>query len=39
MIKNGVANTNEHIGIPISKQKPKPEPKPNIVDRTPMPDK
>ncbi len=39
MIKNGVTKTNEHIGIPISKQKPKPDTNPNIVARTPTADK
>jgi hypothetical protein len=39
MIKNGVTKTNEHIGIPISKQNPKPETNPNIVAKTPTPDK
>lgn len=39
MIKNGVANTNGHIGIPISKQNPKPDINPNMVARTPIDDK
>jgi len=39
MIRNGVTKTNEHIGIPISKQNPKPEINPNIVARTPTVDK
>jgi homoaconitase/3-isopropylmalate dehydratase large subunit len=39
MVKNGVTNINEHIGIPISEQNPKPDTNPNIVAITPIPDK